>query len=119
MKRTAGVFCLVVVLCLTKVAFADSNPYLSSGPLDLASASSAASCQTTAGSNSYDCQVKPSFNAAPFTDCYEFISPGSVSTHFDLVPFALAEELGCSCEPTGSFNNTKFNSSPNKFDCDS
>jgi hypothetical protein len=116
MKRT-GSFLAALFFLLT-ATLASSNPYLPDQPDTTASsAASSGSCQTKLGNNAYDCNVAPSFSA-PFTDCYQFISPGSVSTHFDLFPVGLGSELGCSCDPTGSIKNPKFNGSPNAFDCD-
>jgi hypothetical protein len=115
MKRITSVLSGLLLLLTATVAFSD--PYNNPAPLEQTGGANAASrsCQTALDSNSYNCMVKSSFGA-PFTDCYQF-GPPSVSSHFDMLPIGLGHELGCSCDPTGSFKNPKFNGSPNAFDC--
>jgi hypothetical protein len=116
MKRTSSVVSALLLLLTATMAFA--GPYSSDqaeAPAD--EAPSSGNCQAKLGNNSYNCSVKSSF-AAPFTDCYEFISPGSTSSHFDMFPVGLGATIGCSCIPTGGFQNPKFNGSPNTFACD-
>jgi len=116
MKGIATVLSASFLMLTATVAF--SNPYVSNQPETTSiDSSSSKSCQTTLDNNSYDCNVASSFGA-PFTDCYEFISPGSESTHFDLFPAGLDSTLGCSCDPTGSEKSPKFNASSSAFDCD-
>jgi hypothetical protein len=116
MKRIASVLSASFFMLTATVAF--SNPYGSNQP-DTTSVDSSSSnnCQTKAANNSYDCVVASSFGS-PFTDCYEFVSPGTDSVHFDLFPVGLDATLGCSCDPTGSEKKPSFNSSASAFDCD-
>jgi len=72
-------------------------------------------CATILTGRSYDCTVVSSFNATPFTDCYDFLAP-SMSSQFDLHPVGLGATLGCSCNPTGSVKKPKFNQSK-QFTC--
>jgi len=116
MKRISSVLSALVLLLTATMAFA--GPYSSDqsgAPAD--ATPGAANCQNTLGNNSYNCNVKSSFGA-PFTDCYEFTSPGATSIHFDMFPVGLNATLGCSCDPTGGFQKPKFNGSPNSFSCD-
>lgn len=116
MKRIASVLAASFLMLTATVAF--SNPYGSNQPTTTSiDSSSSKSCQTTLDNNSYDCAVASSFDG-PFTDCYEFISPGKESAHFDLFPVGLDATLGCSCDPTGSEKSPKFNASASAFDCD-
>jgi hypothetical protein len=120
MQRPAALFCVVVLPLLVTAAYADSNPYISTEPSGVSSpaaAAAAANCQTKLDNNAYDCNVKSSFSTT-FTSCYQFISPGTVSSAFDLAVSGLSgSNLGCSCNPTGSFKKPKFNGSPETFDC--
>jgi hypothetical protein len=117
MRRFAAVFCLLILPLLARVAFAaDSNPYVSTEPSEVSSLDFAANCQTKLDNKAYDCEVKSSFGS-PFESCIQFLSPGSLSANFDLVVVGLGQQLGCSCNPTGSFKSPRFNGSPNAFDC--
>ena len=117
MKRTAGVLAVSFFLLTATVAF--SNPYTSDQSESTATenSSSGGNCQAKLDNNAYDCTVASSFGS-PFTDCYQFISPGSDSSHFDLFPAGLGATQGCSCDPKGSEAHPQFNASPNAFDCD-
>jgi hypothetical protein len=117
MKRAGSAFSVLIVPLIAMIAFASPEPYFSSQPSELAAPSTPANCETKLDNNSYDCNVKSSFGTS-FTDCYEFTSPGTISSHFDLFPVGLGTTLGCSCDPVGSFAKPRFNGSPNAFDCD-
>lgn len=115
MKRIASVLSALFLLLTATVAF--SGPYSSNQPEAIApDSSSSGNCQTKLGNNAYDCNFASSFGS-PFTDCFQFESPGMVSSHFDLLVSGLMGTLGCSCDPTGSLTNPQFNGSPNAFDC--
>src|SRR5437868_1179497 len=120
MRRAAAVFFVLVLPFFVTFASADSNPFVSTEPSGISSpeaAATAGNCQTKLDNDSYDCQLKSSFSTN-FTSCFQFVSPGSVSSAFDLAVTGLGgDNLGCSCNPTGSFKKPKFNGSPNAFDC--
>jgi len=115
MNRIGSILSALLLLLVATTSFA--GPY-SSDPSGTATdeAPSSGNCQARLGNNAYDCAVKSSF-AAPFVDCYQFTSPGTESSNFDLAPVGLGSTLGCSCNPTGGFQNPRFNGSPNTFDC--
>jgi hypothetical protein len=115
MRRMAAVCCVLVLPFLATVASADSNPYVSTQRSEVSTPDSAPNCQTKLDNNAYDCEVKSSFGS-PFMSCFQFVSPGSVSDNFDLDVSGLGD-LGCSCNPTGTFNKPKFNGSQKSFDC--
>jgi hypothetical protein len=115
MKRIGSILSALLLLLVTTTAFA--GPY-SSGQSGTATeaAPSGGNCQNKLSNNSYVCGVKSSFSS-PFVDCFEFSSPGSESSNFDLSTVGLGATLGCSCNPTNGFGNPNFNGSPASFTC--
>lgn len=71
----------------------------------------AADCQSLLANNRYRCQVKSELGFQGEL-CFQSVSPGSVSSKFDLQPTAFfATTLGCMCTATKTFNAPGFNSS--------
>src|SRR6266478_8456860 len=116
MQRVVAVFCVLALPLLVTAASADSNPYVSTALAAISPEAAAGNCQSKLSNNAYDCHAKSSFGTK-FLDCFQFVSPGTVSGSFDLVVSSIGAELGCSCNPTGSFKKPRFNRSPNAFDC--
>ena len=115
MNRIGSILSALLLLLVATSTFA--GPYSSAKSETATDASpSSGNCQARLSNNAYDCSVKTSFSA-PFTDCFQFTSPGSESSNFDLTPIGLGSTLGCSCNPIGSFQSPGFNGSPNTFDC--
>ena len=111
MKRIAGA-CAAVVIAVVALAQPYKAPEGNSPAL-----APVTSCETVLDNNTYSCNIKSSFSTS-FTDTFTFASPGTVSSHFDLTVAGLGSTLGCSCNPTGSLKNPKFNASKNAFSCD-
>jgi len=73
----------------------------------------AQNCQDLLANNRYRCQVKTELGAQ-FEACFQFVSPGSLSTKFDLSVSGgsyFLTTLECECKAKGSFNHPKFNQS--------
>lgn len=71
----------------------------------------AADCQSLLANNRYRCQVKSELGFQGEL-CFQFSSPGSVSSKFDLQPTSFfATTLGCMCTATKTFNSPSFNTS--------
>lgn len=113
MKRLLIILASVMLPLIASAALA--GPYDSASSA-IAPESGKSSCQDKLGNNGYDCTVVAS-NGAPFSDCFQFVSPGRESTNFDMFPVYLGALVGCSCDPKGSATNPKFNTSANSFSC--
>ena len=95
MRRAAAVFFVLVLPFFVTFASADSNPFVSTEPSGISSpeaAATAGNCQTKLDNDAYDCQLKSSFSTN-FTSCFQFVSPGSVSSAFDLAVTGLNHAL--------------------------
>ena len=115
MNRIGSILSGLLLVLVATTVFA--SPYSSDqSGLAAEAAPSSGSCQNRLGNNAYNCNVKSS-SGTHFTDCYEFISPGSESAHFDLGAVGFGADLGCSCNPVGGFHHPRFNGSPVAFNC--
>ena len=112
MNRIGSILSGLLLVLVATTVFA--GPYSSdqSGPAAEAAPSSG-SCQNRLGNNAYDCKVKSS-SGDSFLDCFQFVSPGSLSIHFDL---EIGGTAGCSCNPIGGFQHPRFDGSPVAFSC--
>jgi hypothetical protein len=110
---------LTLVSALALGSHAQANDYTAAPSRAAAAASTPkTTCQTLLGNNSYQCNVTSSLGGT-FTDCFQFFSPGKVSSNFDLVvigynPFL---HMGCACGAKGSLSKPTFNAGTN-FVCD-
>jgi hypothetical protein len=116
MKRLLTMIATLTLPLIASVAFAGPYDSLGLAQAQITPDSGKSSCQAKLSNNAYDCTVARSFSG-PFSDCFQFISPGSVSGHFDLIPAGLGATLGCACDPTGSVNSPTFNASSSSFTC--
>jgi hypothetical protein len=71
--------------------------------------SRAKNCQDLLDNNLYRCQFN-SESSGPGEGCVQAVSPGSVSSKFDLV-FGGVTFNGCSCKAKGSVDKPQFNAS--------
>lgn len=105
MGRSLGLFTVVVCLMCTML---------------LANSSSAApggNCQTRLVNTAYDCLIDSTL-APEQTACFEFAT-GGLSANFDLFISSMSssDDLGCTCDTTGSFTSHSFNGSSSSFEC--
>jgi hypothetical protein len=118
--RTSLILSTALFSVVAAVGPTVANNYTQNSSSRLAAAAAPKStCETLLDNSSFSCHVKNSFGG-DFTDCFEFFSPGTASSHFDLVvtgynPFL---HMGCACGATGSVKKPQFNVSSN-FVCDS
>jgi hypothetical protein len=115
MQRLAVVFALLILPLLGIIAPAESNQYTSTASSQISSDDPTNNCQTKLGNKAYNCNVVSS-SGSNGTTCFQFVSPGSMSSNFDLIVRGTGT-LGCSCKATGSISNPTFNGSPKSFSC--
>jgi hypothetical protein len=81
-----------------------------------AAAKAGATCGDRVANKVYRCTVTMEGAGGPFTDCFRFTSPGTVSDKFDLATDQLGTTLGCTCKAKGKPAKPKFGTAP-AFEC--